>query len=86
MKKNVREPFCTVKTNTKLMSAFWQQNIFRTKIDEYRMFFGSSILGGFWKGFGTVSGGRNPRFSYFFRHFFGLNFKGFFGRPKSDQK
>ena len=31
------------------------------------MFFGTSILSGFWKGFGKVLGGQNLRFSSFFR-------------------
>ena len=36
--------------------------------------------------FGRVLGGRNPRFSHFFRNFFEANFKGFLGRLKNRKK
>ena len=39
------------------------------------MFFGASILDGFWVGFGRVLGGQNPRFSHFFRCFFEVIFE-----------
>ena len=56
LKKNVREPFCTVKTNTKSMLALLQQSIFRAKIDEKSHVFWdidfNSFLGGFWEGLG----------------------------------
>ena len=56
MKKNVREPFCTVKTNTKSMSALLLQRLFEAKIDEkshvcWNIDFGG-VLEGFWEGFG----------------------------------
>ena len=36
----------------------------------------------FWKDFGRVLGGPNPRFSLIFRHFFDVNFDMHFGRRK----
>ena len=56
LKKNVREPFCIVKTNTKSMSALLLQRLFEAKIDEksfvsWNIAFGS-VLEGFWEGFG----------------------------------
>ena len=51
-----------------------------------RMFFGTSILKGFWRGFGRVLGGRNPRFSHFFRHFFEAKFRMQFGSAKNRKK
>ena len=56
MKKNVREPFCTVKANTKSMSALLLQRLFEAKIDEksfvcWNIDFGG-VLEGFWEGFG----------------------------------
>ena len=50
------------------------------------MFFGTSILDGFWAGFGEVLAGQNPRFSHFFRCFFEAFFKQRFGRPKNRKK
>ena len=37
------------------------------------MFFGTSILKGFWDGFGRVLGRQNPRFSHFLGCFFDKN-------------
>ena len=51
-----------------------------------RMFVGTSISEAFWKDFGRVLGEQNPRFSFFFRHFFEANFKALFGRPKNRKK
>ena len=50
------------------------------------MFFGASILEGFWEGFGRVLGGQNPRFSHFFRYFFEANFGRRFGRRINRKK
>ena len=55
-KKNVQEPFCIVKTNTKSMSALLLQRLIRAKIDEkslvcWNIDFGG-VLEGFWEGFG----------------------------------
>ena len=65
-KKSVRQAKNTVKTNRKSMSASLQQSIFLAKIDENLHVFGTSILIGFWKGFGRVLGSQNPWFSHFF--------------------
>ena len=59
-KKSVRQAKNTVKTNRKSMSASLQQSIFLAKIDENLHVFGTSILIGFWKGFGRVLGSQNP--------------------------
>ena len=48
-----------------------------------RMFFGTSILIGFWEGFGRGLGGQNPRFSHIFRCFFDVVFQARFGRRKN---
>ena len=71
MKKNVREPFCTVKTNTKSMSALLLQRLFEAKIDEkslvsWNIAFGS-VLEGFWEGFGRPKTLIFALFSSFFR-------------------
>ena len=50
------------------------------------MFFGASILEGFWEGFGRVLGGQNPRFSHFFRCFFDVNFEARFEEAKNHKK
>ena len=50
------------------------------------MFFGTSILDGFWEGFGKVLGSQNPWFSHFFRCFFEAFFQQFLGRPKNRKK
>ena len=50
------------------------------------MFFGTSILIGFWKGFGRGLGGQNPQFSHFFRYFFDVIFRVRFGRRKNREK
>ena len=56
LKKNVREPFCTVKTNTKSMSALLLQRLFEAKIDEKSLVCWNIDFGGvlerFWEGFG----------------------------------
>ena len=44
------------------------------------------VLGGFWKDFGKVLGGQNPRFSLFFRCFFDVIFEVRFGRRKNREK
>ena len=51
-----------------------------------RMFFGTSLSEAFCKDFGKVLGSQKPRFSHFFRHFFELILKGFFGRLKNRKK
>ena len=86
LKKNIREPFCIVKTNTKSMSALLLQRLFEAKIDEksfvsWNIAFGS-VLEGFWEGFGRPK----TLISHFFRHFFEANFKALFGRPKNQKK
>ena len=48
-----------------------------------RMFVGTSISEAFWKDFGRVWGGRNPRFSQFFHNFFEPKFGRHFGRLKN---
>ena len=50
------------------------------------MFFGTSILEGFWEGFGRVLGGQNPRFSHFFRCFFDAKCGVQLGRAKNRKK
>ena len=50
------------------------------------MFLGTSFLSAFWRGFGRVLGGQNPRFSHFFRCFFEVNFKARSGRAKNRPK
>ena len=50
------------------------------------MFFGTSISEAFWKDFGRVLGGQNPRFSHFFRCFFDVNFEERFRRAKNQPK
>ena len=74
LKKRTREPFCIGKTNTKSMSAFLQQSIFRAKFDEKSHVFWNidfeRILGGFWEGFGKPKSSIFALFSMFFRcHF-----------------
>ena len=51
-----------------------------------RMFFGASILTGFWEDFGRGLGGQNPRFSHFFRCFFDANFRVQLGKAKNRKK
>ena len=51
-----------------------------------RIFFGTSILSGFWEGFGRVLARQNPRFSHFFRCFFDIIFQARFGRRKNRPK
>ena len=51
-----------------------------------RVFFGISILKGFWLDFGRVLGGQNPRFSHFFRCFFEVIFEARLGRAKNRPK
>ena len=51
-----------------------------------RMFFGTSILDGFWEGFGRGLGGQNPQISHFFRCFFDVIFQARFGRRKNREK
>ena len=48
-----------------------------------RMFFGASILRGFWEGFGRGLGGQNPGFSQFFREKTEAKNKKIFGRLKN---
>ena len=43
---------------------------FKEKSLKKCIFFGTSILEGFWQSFGRRFGGQNPRFSHFFRCFF----------------
>ena len=50
------------------------------------IFFGTSILDGFWEGFGNGLRGQNPRFSHFFRCFFDVVFQARFGRRKNREK
>ena len=50
------------------------------------MIFGTSILEGFWTGFGRVFGDQNPGFSHFCRCFFEVIFEARFGRAKSRPK
>ena len=50
------------------------------------MFFGTSILEGFGEAFGRVLGGKNRRFSHFFRYFLEANFEERFESEKIDQK
>ena len=50
------------------------------------MFFGTSLLSGFWECFGWVLGNQNPRFSHFFRCFFDIIFQARFGRRKNRPK
>ena len=47
---------------------------------------GPSILEPFWEGLGRVLGGRNPRFSLFFRCFFEVFFDQRFGKQKNREK
>ena len=47
-----------------------------------RMFFGTSILIGFWEGFGKGLGHQNPRFLHIFRCFFDVVFQARFERRK----
>ena len=70
---------------------FWcwllqQASNFEPKSMKNRMFFGTSILIGFWEGFGTGLGGPNHQFSNFFRCFFDVNFDMHFGRRKIRSK
>ena len=51
-----------------------------------RVFFGISILKGFWVDFERVLGGQNPRFSHFFRCFFEVIFEARLGRAKNRPK
>ena len=70
-KKSVRQAKNTVKTNTKLMSAFVQQSIFRTQIDEKSHVFWDidfeRFLKEFWKGFGRRKSMIFAVFSMLFR-------------------
>ena len=50
------------------------------------VFFGISILKGFWVDFERVLGGQNHRFSHFFRNFFDAKFTVQFGRQKIRRK
>ena len=65
---------------------FRGRRFFEQKSMKNRMFFGISILSRFWKGFGRVLGGQNPRFSHFFRCFFDIIFQARFGRRKNRPK
>ena len=49
-------------------------------------FFATSILSGFWEGFGRALASQNPRFSHFFRCFFDVIFQGRFGKRKNGPK
>ena len=51
-----------------------------------RMFFGTSVLIGFWKGFGRGLESQNPRFLRFFRCFFEVVFEARSGRAKNRPK
>ena len=67
---------------------FWcwlvqQASKFEQKSMKNCMFFGTSILDGFWEGFGEVLRRQNPWFSHFFRYFFEAFFQHFSGRPKN---
>ena len=68
------------------MLAFWQQSIFRTKIDEKSHVFWDidfgRILEGFWDGFGRP---KSLIFA-FFSYFFDLNFNRFFWKAKKSKK
>ena len=61
LKKNVREPFCTVKTNTKSMFALLQQSIFRAKIDEKSHVCWDIDFGAVFKGFHVLRTDRRTR-------------------------
>ena len=50
------------------------------------VFFRTSVLRGFWEGFGRGLGDQNPRFSQFFRCFFEVIFEACFGRRKNQPK
>ena len=50
------------------------------------MFVGTSILEGFWEAFGRVLGGKNHRFSQFFRCFFDVKFEVRSGKRKNAPK
>ena len=63
-----------------------QASKFKPKSMTNRMFFGTSVLIGFWKGFGRGLGGQNPRFSHFFRCFFDANFRVQLGKAKNRNK
>ena len=60
LKKSVRQAKNIVKTKEKSMSALLRQSRFRAKINEKCIFLGTSILDGFWEGFGEVLGSQNP--------------------------
>ena len=88
----------TILAKTVKIMIFPQENIIfkKSKIEKKknieqksmknRMFFGTSILKGFWKGFGRVLGSQNPRFSHIFRCFFDVIFQARFGRRKNREK
>ena len=71
LKKNVRDPFCIVKTNTKSMLALATSSKNRTKIGEKSHFFWNvdfkRILASFWEGFGKPKPLIFTFFSMFFR-------------------
>ena len=50
------------------------------------MFLGTSILSGFWKGFGRVLGGQSPLFSNFFRCCFEVELGRRFENAKKPEK
>ena len=50
------------------------------------MFFGTSLLNGFWEGLRRVLGGLNPWVLHFFRYFFEAKFRLPFGRTKNRKK
>ena len=72
LKKSLRQAKSIGKTNTKSMSAFLRQNIFRAKIDEILHVFWNldfeRILGTFWEGFGK------PKSSIFAFDVFSMSF------------
>ena len=51
-----------------------------------RMFFGTSILDGFWEGFGRGLGGQQPLFSHFFQFFFDVKIGRRFENAKIEKK
>ena len=53
---------------------------------KFCMFLGTSILKGFWKGFGRVLGGQNSWFSHLFRNCFDAKFGVQIGRAKNRKK